>query len=670
MMRCLRISAASPRDATRTRMTGFNLFVQETQKQQHILRARNLKDGEQNMRKMAEMWAQLTVRRRVLYNERARQRNALLVSDPVKKNNTFNLLMRLFGEEKILLHAGDEMFTSLMAKSTMQAMKSKDTQRLRAKLQIRNTSAAKQKGACSITSTFKRFANPHMMFFGSFTEMQRSVAPTRQSAFSAISKLVSLSNVSESGEEYVIQNYTSLSTEESFLFAPISDIEAPFFEVFCATRCGHLDYRRFNILQLFTAFRGIDVEITPNPTRERVYRSLLSSDRTHDGAYYRARRCLERVETLRSSDCGLYIAKRTAAPVKIHPATYSIESSWDEVAVATMLADTRHEQSVYDDVLVRAAKLRSAEKNAQLDLYHVRLEEEVETAKEAAVVKASKQKTKNRVAKETLAAVEAAAEEEVVVGVVDEGADLPLRAETLEKRAAVRQHGRLASPAKQRASSAALRKAKREADDAEREEQEAAAAEAAAEALVATKAAPTRAKKAIRQAAARSKSLENELLVAESEEGETAVAPRKSPLKRSRVQTSPTKALAHVESAFSAEDFLGSDEAESELEEEPDNWKAADSDDDNTAEASDTIMAAAPLKKGKSEKRRTVRSQLTDPTSMLPAKARAEKLVTKHASSRKKLLPVTTKLQTSPYVPPGRNVSFTENIRAMLSNSF
>ena len=669
MMRCLRISAASPRDATRTRMTGFNLFVQETQRQQHILRAKNLKDGEQNMRKMAEMWAQLTVRRRVLYNERARQRNALLVSDPVKKNNTFNLLMRLFGGEKILLHAGDEMFTALMAKSTMQAMKSEDKQRLRAKLQIKNMSAAKQKEACSITSTFKRFANPHMMFFSSFTEMQRSVAPTRQSAFSAISKLVSLSNVSESGEEYVIQNYSSLSTEESFLFAPISDIEAPFFEVFCATRCGHLDYRRFNILQLFTAFRGIDVEITPNPTRERVYRSLLSSDRTHDGAYYRARRCLERVETLRSSDCGLYIAKRTAAPVKIHPATYSIESSWDEVAVATMLAETRHEQSVYDDVLVRAAKLRSAEKNAQLDLYHVRLEEEVETAKEAAVVKASKQKAKNRAAKETLAAVEAAAEEEEVVGVVDEGADLPLRAETLVKRAAVRQDGRLASPAKQRASSAALRKAKREADDAERE-QEAAAAEAAAEALVATKAAPTRAKKAIRQAAARSKSLENELLVAESEEGETAAAPRKSPLKPLRVQTSPTKTLAHVESAFSAEDFLGSDEAESELEEEPDNWEAADSDDDNTAEASDTIMAAAPLKKGKSEKRRTVRSQLTDPTSMLPAKARAEKIVTKHASFRKKLLPVTTKPQTSPYVPPGRNVSFTENIRAMLSSSF
>lgn len=668
-MRCLRISAASPRDATRTRMTGFNLFVQETQRQQHILRAKNLKDGEQNMRKMAEMWAQLTVRRRVLYNERARQRNALLVSDPVKKNNTFNLLMRLFGGEKILLHAGDEMFTALMAKSTMQAMKSEDKQRLRAKLQIKNMSAAKQKEACSITSTFKRFANPHMMFFSSFTEMQRSVAPTRQSAFSAISKLVSLSNVSESGEEYVIQNYSSLSTEESFLFAPISDIEAPFFEVFCATRCGHLDYRRFNILQLFTAFRGIDVEITPNPTRERVYRSLLSSDRTHDGAYYRARRCLERVETLRSSDCGLYIAKRTAAPVKIHPATYSIESSWDEVAVATMLAETRHEQSVYDDVLVRAAKLRSAEKNAQLDLYHVRLEEEVETAKEAAVVKASKQKAKNRAAKETLAAVEAAAEEEEVVGVVDEGADLPLRAETLVKRAAVRQDGRLASPAKQRASSAALRKAKREADDAERE-QEAAAAEAAAEALVATKAAPTRAKKAIRQAAARSKSLENELLVAESEEGETAAAPRKSPLKPLRVQTSPTKTLAHVESAFSAEDFLGSDEAESELEEEPDNWEAADSDDDNTAEASDTIMAAAPLKKGKSEKRRTVRSQLTDPTSMLPAKARAEKIVTKHASFRKKLLPVTTKPQTSPYVPPGRNVSFTENIRAMLSSSF
>ncbi|KPA75029.1 hypothetical protein ABB37_08718 [Leptomonas pyrrhocoris] len=641
MMRRLRVSAACPRDAARTRMTGFNLFTQETQRQRRVLKSKNMKDGRKNMQIMSSLWEQLTQRRREIYNERARQRNALKLSDPVKKNNTFNLIMRLFGAEKIMLNAGDEAFIARIAKSTMQVMNQKDNRKLRAKLKVEDNSAAKGKTACSITSAFKRFSNPHMMFFDSFTEMQRSVAPTRKIAFSNISKLVSLSNVSESGEEYVIQSFNSLSADESNLFSPISDVEAPYFEVFCATRCGNMDYKHFNILHLFAMFRGIEVYIPQNQERERLYRSLLSSYRAHDGVYYRARRCLERLEAPRSSDCGLYITKRTPAPVKIAPSTYGIEQSWDDVSVATVLAETRHEQSVYDDILVRAALLRSEEKNALLDLYQIRLE----GAKYAA----------NLVRKVAAAAPEEEAMEEDFEDTVK-----AVRAKRAARTKTPASHDEIAVvPAR----SKAAQKKRAVSRTAERE---------AASPMTRTSAL-SRAKKNVRSAASSTKleekrrAVEAETAVEESEDKEMEVAAvrRTSSTKKSRV-LQPSMAAAAVESELSAEDFMAVEEVGAEEEEAADAYAAAL--DEDHVENSEEREVAAPARKGRSEKRRSARSRLTDPAAMLPAEARVQKLVTKHSSARRKVLPITT-AQAPPCVPPRRNADFTASIRALLSGS-
>ncbi|KPI88510.1 hypothetical protein ABL78_2406 [Leptomonas seymouri] len=649
MMRRLRLSAAHPRDATRTGMTGFNLLTQELQNKHRLLNSKNLKEGRNNMRVMSDVWGRLSPRRREIYNERARQKNILLHSDPQKKNNTFNLIMRLFGAEKIMLYAGDEAFTALIAKSTMQAMKAKDTKELRAKLMIKDKQTSARKAPCTITSAFRRFTNPHMMFFDSFTEMQRSVAPTRQSAFSAISKLVSLCNVSQSGEEHIIQNFFSLSPEERLLFSPISDLEAPYFEVFCATRCGSMDYKHFNILQLFTTFRGIAVDAPQNPERERVYRSLLGSDRSHDGAYFRARRCLERLETLRSSDCGMYISKQTPSPVKIAPTTYSIEPSWDEVAVATALAETRHKQSVYDDILVRAALLRSPERNKQLGRYRVLLEEREETARSTNKCVAAVLETEQieGFVQEAVKAAPATKANKLETASLHEGT-----AKASVKRKTAKRRSRTAPPVRQKSQMGVV--VSREV-------------ESEAASPVAKPPIPASAKKNAGSAASL-KEREERRSAEEAEESgmaeiEIVEAPRKSSKKKSRVQ--PPSMEPTAEREFGAEDFMA-------IEEEMEGETAVDNDEAALEEvfAGDRLEEEVPAsaKKGKSERRRSARSQLTDPMSILPAKARVQRLITKHSSARKKVLPITTP-QPSPYVPPQRNADFAESIRAMLSSS-
>jgi hypothetical protein len=695
MMRRLRTSAACPCDAVRTRMTGFNLFTQEMQREHNVLRSQNLSDGRKNMQVMSTMWANLTVRRRNIYNERARQRNALMLSDPVKKNNNFNLLMRLFGKEKIMLDAGDETFTALIAKSTMRAMKPNDTRRLRAKLQIKNRSSTRVRQPCNITSAFRRYSNPHMMLFDSFTEMQRSVTPTRQSAFTAISKLVSLSNVTESGEECIVDKFATLTAQEALLFAPISDAEAPFFEVFCATRCGSFDYKHFNILQLFTMFRGIEVEVKHNPTREQLYHCLLSSDRSHDGAYFRARRCLERLETLRSSDCGLYISKRTREVAKVPPAAYGIESSWDDVEVATMLAETRREQSVYDDILVRAALLRSKEKNAQLEMYQIRPEEmqaavatiNARAVRKARTVKVRKQEEDDKsISKEweetpaTLQPGKLARAKPVA----------PLKEEA--EVAVAKLRTRTPSPAKASIHVVARRKSKQVESDLAATPPIPAAARRSVRAAIGSSRKPAQKQRTMTETEA-TEELTASVNVEEKEgdvTDEVGSAVEAVSCKSTKKKQQQLARVASPSAADRADSLIG---AEYSMAEEVDGDapaaeeealvakdEAADdleallerdfTEEDAASGESAIAVSSAKANKGKAERRRTARSQLTDPTSMLPAKARVHKLITRHSSAKSKrvvLLP--TQPQPSPYIPPSRSVDFTASIRALLGGS-
>ncbi|KAK7196456.1 hypothetical protein NESM_000583000 [Novymonas esmeraldas] len=372
MMRHFRPSGAvQPRCAARSIVTGFNLFAHELQKENGVLVAQTLKEGQSNMRVISAMWRQLSAQRRATYNGRAMQCATLTTSDPEKKNNTFNLIMRLFGSNRLLLSAGDQRFTAQIAKATMHAMTQKHVRQLHAKLKVTPYVSSRKHSNALATARFRRFTCPNMVLFNSFTEMQRSVAPTRESAFAAITKTLSVSNVTTSGEQFVLHRYRLLSPEVRNRFAPITDVEAPFFEVFCATRCSGMMWESFEIMRLFALFRGIQVDLPCSATCVPLYRTLLDTDRSADGIYFRARRCLQKIDTMRSSDCGLFLAKQLSDTATIKPATYGIDKTFDDVSVATLLAETREGQSVYDDILTRAAILRRAEMNRKLAVYDV-----------------------------------------------------------------------------------------------------------------------------------------------------------------------------------------------------------------------------------------------------------------------------------------------------------
>lgn len=650
MMRRLRLSAASSHIATRTKVTGFSLFTQEMQQEQRVLSSKSLRAGQANMRVMSKLWSKLTKRRKELYNERARQRSLLKVRDSMKKNNTFNLLMRLLGSEEILQNVGDETFMAHVARNTMLAMKPKDAEKLRTRMKVSHKAPSQSNAPCTSTSTFKRFANPHMMFFDSFTEMQHSVAPTRHTAFTAISKLVSLCNVSEAGEEFVVKSFDALSREDTLLFAPISDAEAPYFEVFCATRCGTLDFRCFNILQLFMAFRGIDAAAPPQPQRERIYRSLLSSDRSHDGVFYRARRCLERLENLRSSECGVYIAQRASQPATVPTTAYGIENSSDDVMVATLLAETRRDQSVYDDILVRASMLRSDKNKALLDVYQVRLEETATQQRALRKRHAHVEKLAEREAEDVLRVTEV----ESVTTTAKAKAHATSRVAAVATAPKKKAQSRPASPAKKAATA--------------KKTFVAAAAEPAAPAKTprSTRVAASAPAHQPRRPAAVKKTEEEE----EEEEvwaSSSAVeaAPSFAPKKSRKSAT----VVAKADESYGVEEFLAGEASDSFDSEDAFDDVQFSAQGSAAQEAEREEVTTAPAQRSAKEKRRTARSQLTDPQIMLPAKARAQKLITKHASTRKAMQPTTASPQPSPYVPPQRNTDFTASIRALLSNS-
>ncbi|KAG5504673.1 hypothetical protein JIQ42_06515 [Leishmania sp. Namibia] len=634
MMRHFRVSAASqPMCAVRTKMTGFSLFTQDMQRETRLLKARTFQKGSQNMQIMAKLWQQLPACRRAMYYARARQRDALMARDPEKKNNTFNLLMRLFGSDKVLLRAGDGKFTARMAKSTMHAMSSQDVKRLREKLKVDALFTSKGQSDAMVTSSFKRFISPNMLLFESFTEMQRSVAPTRKSAFAAITKLLSITNVSGSGEEYVMNRYSSLSPEVRNLFAPISDVEAPFFETFCASRCAGFDRKRFDIMKLFASFRGIEVDLGSNPMQEQLFRSLINTDRSHVGIFFRARRSLERLEALRSSDCGLFIAKRLPQSIRIDPTTYSINSNLDDVSVATLLAETRSGQSVYDDVLTRASILRAKEKNKKLAVYNVaqmmpikrvssrqaRVERVMESVKITPAIDAPKPVLKLKATRVRLREKNA------------------LSARVHPKKLAAKAKPQLAQ--------------KKAAPVASPDTN---APPAAKRHLIAKRAARvdrTKTKSVPSSRRARTKVSSVRLV---------AAAASKKPLKKG---DSTSKVSGNTEEAkdYSVEDVLAEGEGDN------DELDFIDESAD-IADAPATAPTAPAKEKRKSAGHRAGRSHLLTLESMLPTAARSQKVIAAHTSTFRKAPRPKSASQSAPFTPARREVSFADNIRAQLAS--
>ncbi|KAG5509330.1 hypothetical protein GH5_06420 [Leishmania sp. Ghana 2012 LV757] len=628
MMRHFRVSAASqPKCAVRTKMTGFSLFTQDMQRETRLLKARTFEKGSQNMRIMAKLWQQLPACRRAMYHARARQRDALMARDPEKKNNTFNLLMRLFGSDKVLLRAGDGSFTARMATSTMRAMSSQDVKRLREKLKVDAFFTSKGRSDAMVTSSFKRFISPNMLLFDSFTEMQRSVAPTRKSAFTAIMKLLSVSNFSVSGEEYVMNRYSSLSPEVRNLFTPISDVEAPFFETFCASRCAGFDRKRFDIMKLFASFRGIEVDLGSNPVQEQLFRSLINTDRSHDGIFFRARRSLERLEALRSSDCGLFIAKRLPRSIRIDPTTYSINSNLDDVSVATLLAETRSGQSVYDDVLTRASILRAKEKNKKLAVYNV--------AQMMPIKRVSSRQAR----------VEKVMESVKIIPAIDAPKPV-LKLKTTRVRLRVKNTLSARVHPKKLATKA----------------------KAAPVASPDTNAPPAAkrhlmAKRTARVDRTKTKSVPSSRRARTKVSSVRLVAgtASKKPLKKGESTSKVSGNTDEAKDYFSVEDILAEGEGDS------DELDFVDESAD-IADAPATAHTAPAKEKRKSAGHRAGRSHLLKLESMLPTAARSQKVIAAHTSTFRKAPGPKSASQSVPFTPARREVSFADNIRAQLAS--
>ncbi|GET87343.1 hypothetical protein, conserved [Leishmania tarentolae] len=642
MMRHFRVStAAKPQCIVRTKMTGFNLFTQDIQKERNVLKTKSFDGGHENMRIMAKLWKRLPLKQRVMYNTKALQRAALVTRDPEKKNNTFNLLMKLFGKDKMLLTAGNEAFTALMAKSTMHAMSQRDRRRLLEKLKVDAFRTSKERSNRSGTSAFRRFVSPSMLLFNSFTEMQRSVAPTRKSAFTAVTKVLSVCNLTVSGEKYVMDRYSSLSPDLRNLFAPISDVEAPFFEMFCAARCAGFDWKHFEIIRLFASFRGIKLDLGGNAMQDELFRSLLAADRSRDGVYFRARRSLERLEKLRSSDCGCFIARHLPQSANMPPAAYGVDSTLDDVSVATLLAETRCGHSVYDDVLTRAAVLRTKERNEKLAVYNVQQMITMDALKnKQAHLKSVKEKVapELRVTKPVLKL---------------NAARPPLRKKkSLSDRVPLKKVTAMAKPKLKQTVPIASKETATEATPAASPDRNALPA-------VKLQMVTKRAARAYRTKA-KDVSAPRRALVKVSAARKIGVAASNKAPKKGAL-TSQGTAATDGDGNFLAENVLA-DSVDGDVD-------AQVLDDSAGATTAQVAVPTVPEKqKGKSAGHRGARSHLLTPESMLPATARPQKVIVAHTSiGRKTPRPVYTS-PSSPFTPARRKVSFADNIRAQLAS--
>ncbi|KAG5509174.1 hypothetical protein JKF63_06183 [Porcisia hertigi] len=641
MMRHFRVSPVTqPHIAVRTKMTGFNLFTKHVQEERKVLKARSFEKGRANMRIMARLWRKLPVCRRAMYNEWALQRDTFVSSDPEKKNNTFNLLMRLFSSDKVLLKAGDESFTALMAKSTMHAMRKQDIRRLQAKLKIKAFCTSKDRPYVSVTASYKRFVSPDMLLFNSFTEMQRSVAPTRRSAFAAITKALSVSNITVSGEEYVMKRYKTLSPEQRNWFAPISDSEAPFFEMFCASRCAGFNRRRFEIIRLFASFRGVEIDLGSNAIQDELYRSFINTDRSRDGIYFRARRSLERLEALRSSDCGSFIAKRLPESRKVDPAAYGIDTCLDDVGVATVLAETRVGRSVYDDVITRASILRAKDKNKQLSIYNVAQMMPREASSHSQF---PTERLKNIKFSSGLSVARSV--RDLKTAVKQTHKKNPSQARVLStKRLVVKKKSKLAHTMFI-ASKAAVAKVT-----------PAASSEKKAPSALKRQLTKRRAIKIFSTKAKSVNASSRSRVGVDAAVNDVAAASKRVLSKDTVVFQAAAATEKHEDSLFA---------------EEEDDDRAGPDFVNNVSshKVTPTTAPKAPSQVCTPARNRAARSHLLTPESMLPATARAQKVIAAHASTyRKAQRPVST-AESLPFTPARRKMSFADNIRAQLASS-
>ncbi|CCW67822.1 unnamed protein product [Phytomonas sp. Hart1] len=358
----------------RFKMTGFNIFVRETQQKYHLLKAKTLSEGSKNnMKIMSSLWRNISKSEQMKYNHRALVEHIITPRDLSKKNSSFNMVMQMLAKDKVLMNTGDERFVAMLALRTARALSTTDLQKLMRKLNVEMTKPISPMTSNRGVSYFKRMMLPNMRYFSSFTEMQHAVAPTRQILFVSVCSILSGYGVSWCGDSDLKAKFDSLDSEVKAFFNPISEEESFSFETFCAKNCAGYNQESFNIILLFSQFRQIvNKPVIASNIDIAIYRSMLAEERCHEPVYFKVKRALAYAKECRSSDCGTFIYNKTPENMIVAPESYNIHKAFDKVDVATRLAETRRCQSVYDDILDRAAVLRPKENQKKLEMYIVK----------------------------------------------------------------------------------------------------------------------------------------------------------------------------------------------------------------------------------------------------------------------------------------------------------
>lgn len=208
-----------------------------------------------------------------------------------------------------------------------------------------------------------------------FTEMIKTVAPTRLDLFVAVAAHIKERHGGAVSVEATKDRFRALSSQDQAVFRQIRAEEESKFEKFCSKNAASAFLNgSIDIVALYTAFRGIKPLPTNHKTHviDGLYKSLLSTDTIHDSELLRTKRALSRLAYQRSSDCGVYLHRSRASP-HIDPRSYTLRSlsTLDTLSVAELLVDTRKGMSVYDDVLVRTNLLRSPLHSKDLMCYRV-----------------------------------------------------------------------------------------------------------------------------------------------------------------------------------------------------------------------------------------------------------------------------------------------------------
>lgn len=384
---------------------GRALFENEVLEKNSLLLERFKAEPHQRNDVLQCMWKSLTIERRKAFNAKAR---VLSVFDcyPKKKEyplSTEDLVLKRLREDyrmrNYLSSSGcsgsekeaSEMFLSGMARVAASHLPS------------RHKSALEKLSIAENRNVLRRFLEPqkarerwtNMLFYQSFTDMLRTLAPTPKILYFELCALFSRTDFSPRFLCCVANRYNALPEEDKTLFRPIESKEKLRFERFCCLHCGGMSKECIDIISLFAAFRGLQPIIRGiNPIYSRikkgdaegkeamkemdsVYKGFLSCDSIHDGDFFRARRALSKLKSLRSSECGKYLYRRQQlewghSGVPTDAYRLRCARDLDEVAVAEMLVSTRHGSSVYDEVLDRANVLRTKTHAQHLSVYRVK----------------------------------------------------------------------------------------------------------------------------------------------------------------------------------------------------------------------------------------------------------------------------------------------------------